>query len=310
MNRSLVLCGVLLASVALLTAFSITSEVPVTKAEGVLKGADFSNEIKAVKDPIIERKCGVQPTKDDVDRMEKDFKAKKARKLAEAEAGGPIKRTTGVINVYFHVIRKGTGIANGDIPQSMIDDQMRVLNNAYAPWGWSFNLAGVDRTTNKKWFAGSAERQMKAALREGSADDLNIYTLNPGGGLLGWATFPSDYSRNPSMDGVVVLYSSLPEGGAVPYDEGDTATHEVGHWMGLYHTFQGGCTGNGDFVSDTAAESSAAFGCPVGRDTCSSPGNDPITNFMDYTDDSCMFEFSTGQDTRMDAMFTTYRDGN
>jgi hypothetical protein len=147
--------------VALLAAFSITSEVPVTKAEGVLKGADFSNEIKAVKDPIIERKCGVQPTKDDVDRMEKDFRAKKARKQAEEEAGFSSKRTTGVINVYFHVINKGSGFANGDVPQTMIDDQMRVLNNAYAPWGWSFVLAEVDRTTNKKWFAGNAERQMK-----------------------------------------------------------------------------------------------------------------------------------------------------
>ena len=119
MNRSLVLCGVLLASVALLATFSITSEVPVTKAEGVLKVADFTNEIKAVKDPVIERKCGVQPTKDDVDRMEKDFRAKKARKQAEEEAGVSTKRTTGVINVYFHVINKGSGFANGDVPQSM-----------------------------------------------------------------------------------------------------------------------------------------------------------------------------------------------
>jgi hypothetical protein len=217
------------------------------------------------------------------------------------------------IDVYFHVINKGSGASNGDISDAMIADQMAVLNAAYASTGYSFNLVSTDRTTNSTWYTAghgtTAEKNMKAALRKGTADDLNIYTSNPGGGLLGWATFPSSYASNKSYDGVVLLHSSLPGGSAAPYNEGDTATHEVGHWLGLYHTFQGGCQKNNDYVDDTPAEKSPAYGCPVGRNTCPSTGVDPIYNFMDYTDDSCMNQFTAGQDARMDSMFTTYRYG-
>ena len=224
--------------------------------------------------------------------------------------------TGGVINVHFHVIRSSTGA--GEVPDSQIQSQINVLNAAYATMGWQFQLASIDRTNNSTWYTlgpgTSAESQAKNALRQGTADDLNIYTANPGGGLLGWATFPSSYNSDPQDDGVVILFSSLPGGSAAPYNLGDTATHEVGHWMGLYHTFQGGCarnTSRGDKVADTPAERSAAFGCPVGRNSCRFlPGNDPITNFMDYTDDSCMNTFTLGQDTRMDSQFTAYRFGH
>jgi hypothetical protein len=219
--------------------------------------------------------------------------------------------TGGTIPVYVHVIRTSAGFSSAT--DQKITAQLQVLNQAYAPTDWSFQRVATSYTNNSTWYTAgpgtTAERQMKTALHQGSADDLNLYLNHMGGGLLGWSTFPSDYASSPAMDGVVVLDDSLPGGTETNYDEGDTATHEIGHWMGLYHTFQGGCSKRNDLVSDTPAEQSAAYQCPVGRDTCRAPGLDPIHNFMDYTYDSCMYEFTTGQDARMDAQFSTYRYG-
>lgn len=253
-----------------------------------------------------------------VDRKLERFLARQGSGGGNAKpggGGGSTPSTTPVsIPVYVHVIHDGV---TGNVSDSAINAQLSVLNASFdgqtggATTRFSFVLAGVTRTLNASWFAMSpgslAEQQAKTALRQGGANALNIYTANPSGGYLGWATFPWSYNSDPDDDGIVILYSSLPGGSAAPYNEGDTATHEVGHWLGLYHTFQGGCSKNNDYVSDTPAERSPAYGCPVGRNTCASAGLDPILNFMDYTDDPCMHQFTTLQASRVSGLFDQYR---
>ncbi len=229
--------------------------------------------------------------------------------------------TGATITVHFNVINNGVGIANGNVPIEQLQAQFEVLREAFDPGdlgtsGIEFVMGNVTRTTNAAWYTmtpGSREEKAaKNALLQGSADDLNIYTANIGDGLLGWATFPSSYARNPKEDGVVLLFSSIPGGVAAPYNLGDTGTHEVGHWLGSHHTFQGGCNERrGDFVSDTPAERSPAFGCPAARDSCTRgvAALDPIHNFMDYTDDSCMNHFTAGQFERNQASWALYREG-
>lgn len=228
------------------------------------------------------------------------------------------------IPVYFHVVYRSDGV--GNISETWLDNQINAMNEHYtgldtpayrtaaSNTSFRFFKAGVTRTQNNTWYAAgpgsSAETQMKNALRAGTADDLNFYT-NSGGGYLGWATFPSSYASQPKKDGVVCYWASLPGSSYAPYNEGDTGTHEVGHWLGLYHTFQGGCNGQGDSVADTPAERSPTYGCPSGnQDTCKTKaGLDPYENFMDYTDDPCMYKFTAGQADRQDTMWSTYRAG-
>ncbi|KAJ3404278.1 hypothetical protein HDV05_007273, partial [Chytridiales sp. JEL 0842] len=188
------------------------------------------------------------------------------------------------IAIYWHVVSRGSGL-EGDIPQSQIEAQIGVLNRAYAGQ-FSFFLASVDRTTNADWFDNAASKNsqnsaMKARLRKGNKASLNIYTTSVKG-LLGYSTFPWEVANALTDDGVVVRYNTLP-GGVAPFNLGYTLVHEVGHWLGLLHTFQGGCDSVGDGIDDTPAQATSTTGCPTGKDTCPGlPGLDPIENYMDY----------------------------
>ncbi len=220
----------------------------------------------------------------------------------------------GRIQVAWHVIHNGS---EGDIPQWQIDAQIAELNRAYSGFyggantRYTFVLASVDRTLSRRWFrmtpGTGLERQAKNALAVDPAHRLNIYSCKPGQNLLGWAVFPWSYPESSPQHGVVIHYGSVPGGYLAPYDLGGTADHEVGHYLGLYHTFQGGCAAPGDQVADTPDEATPTSGCPEGKDTCPTPGLDPIHNYMDYSTDACYTELTAGQDARMDAIVPTYR---
>ena len=253
------------------------------------------------------------------------------RTLIEAQLAAFEQRTLGalrdadedvVVPVHFHVITNASGGGN---VSALLAAQMDVLNAAFAPAGFAFTLASQEVVRNDSWFfaaAGSPEEiEMKAKLRVGGTEALNIYTTN-GDIYLGWATFPHDAKHFPEYDGVVLYWATLPgtgfefpvdpasePDGVISYDQGDTGTHEVGHWLGLYHTFESGCGRNGDRIADTPAEAEPQFFCAQ-RDSCSGkkyPGLDPITNFMDYVDDACMVEFTSDQDRRMGKQWKAYR---
>jgi len=137
---------------------------------------------------------------------------------------------------------------------------------------------------------------------------LNVWTCNLSGGVLGYAQFPGG---SAATDGVVLLYNSVgsmaaPAAGGAPYDLGRTATHEVGHWLNMIHIWGDANCGN-DQVSDTPLHNTANYGCPTypSNSTCTGSPAMMTMNYMDYTDDACMYMFTAGQSTRMNALFAT-----
>ncbi len=134
--------------------------------------------------------------------------------------------------------------------------------------------------------------------------------------IVGYATFPDQLPSQPELDGVVVGAQYFVRS---PVSAGRTATHEVGHWLGLYHPFQGGCSGVnasdcsflGDEVCDTPQSSDPNTVCSGSPNTCiESPVDLPnqVDNYMDYAIGSCVTgQFTQGQKDRMDFFYTTYR---
>lgn len=228
--------------------------------------------------------------------------------MPAAAVGAAPADLTITVPIYFHVITSGT---TGNLTDRQLRGQVAQMIAAYGgsyggpDTGFSFTFGGVNRTNNATWYASKsagAEHAMKRALKIGGDDVLNVYTTS-GGAYLGWAYLPEiTDTAQAYLDGIVMDWRTVPGASneyAGLYDEGDTLVHEAGHWLNLEHTFYGQCNKTGDYVADTPAEKSAAFGCQVGRDTCPAAGLDPVHNYMDYSDDPCLTDFTAGQAQRM-----------
>jgi hypothetical protein len=191
-----------------------------------------------------------------------------------------------------------------------------------SPVVWS-TTPGITRTfstqTNHIYGNPASEVALKAIDYLPSNKYLNVWVVNTisggGGGVAGYATFPGTVPA--TLDGIVIRYTAFgsntsPYGGPWPNalplnDDGKIMSHEVGHWFNLLHTFSGGCAPPGDQVADTPPEAVNRSGCPTTSLTSCTAVNDPIENFMDYTNDPCRFAFTAGQTTRMQAAIGYYR---
>jgi hypothetical protein len=274
-----------------------------------LAGAAAKIDTVFAQNALPGRRCGT-PLPPPSERIQ-------ARRVVDALRAHRINfRGQTVIPVRFHIIHEGQ---QGYLPDRQLKAQIALLNRTYAPANLQFKTVDVNLHENSAWFrhepGTDGEIEMKTELGKDTAGSLNIYTAEPGAGLLGYATFPWWLQESPQLDGVVLHHASLPNASRPwvnqpwPFDLGMTAVHEVGHWAGLYHTFQGGCEAPGDDIADTAFEEFSATGCPL--NTPSSCAGEtrflPVENYMDYSDDACMKHFTPMQYQRMKDMVGYYR---
>lgn len=231
------------------------------------------------------------------------------------------------IPVWVHVIRANDGVT-GEVTDELINSQIDVLNEDYraiinTPGALGndasiqFRLAGVSRYNNSDWFYEDYDYFFMhlGQIAKDPNEYLNIYVKELGY-ILG-VTSPPALSAGQSDDGVVINFRHFGRNaaGAYPYDQGRTTTHEVGHYLGLEHPWglYGGCPNgdipycysNGDLICDTNPQSNEIYGCPFQPESCGSL--DPYTNYMNYTDDACMDQFTVEQIYRMRCFLENYR---
>ena len=238
---------------------------------------------------------------------------------------GLVKQATVTIPVVVNVLYR---TAAENVSDAQIQSQIDVLNrdfnasnsdfNSYIPAeyealkanvGITFTLQAVVRkATNKtSWRTNDdMKKSTKGGINPTSpSNTLNIWVCTLSNGILGYAQFPGGSS---ATDGVVILNTAFGTTGTAkaPFNLGRTATHEVGHWANLRHIWGDATCGN-DQVADTPPHNTANYGCPAQghKSTCTGTPNEMWMNYMDYSDDRCMYMFSTGQKDRMLAVFAT-----
>ncbi|KAJ5888870.1 hypothetical protein N7495_008911 [Penicillium taxi] len=254
-------------------------------------------------------------------------------------AGSEARQSPIEIETWFHIISSRSEVSQ--VSDDMINSQLAILQNAYEDADITYRLRGITRHVNDLWAQNGDDLGMKQAVRQGTYQTLNVYfqtdlrasvgqdgRIDNGGtikpkdlatSVLGFCTLPDpqvNASSSPTdyvKDGCNILAKTMPGGSLDLYNRGGTAIHEIGHWNGLLHTFQGeSCSGDnpGDYIPDTPQQYSPTDGCPVRRDSCPSlPGVDLVHNFMDYSSDVCYESFTPGQIQRMRSMWAAMRAG-
>ncbi|CEM26450.1 unnamed protein product [Vitrella brassicaformis CCMP3155] len=233
--------------------------------------------------------------------------------LARTAAGDTARASPKHTPIFVRFVHLRSGAA-GDVSEQQRMQQVAVLNDAFraANFDFIYHPSNVVNHDNDDWFRMEHKSAEEAAAKRElyRSGFLNIYTVNPPTGTLGWATFPWDFAGAPTMDGVVLHVDTLPGGTNHPFNEGDTGVHEVGHWFGLLHTFQNGCSGEGDEIDDTPAHRFPNWGKPdptAANGACMAGERAPVKNYMNYTDDAWMDNFTPGQVARMQEHAAVYR---
>ena len=308
--------------------FSLFASIAIVVFAACNKNTSTEQEAPELETAVLQRHCasyevlqeqlkadpGLAARMEAIEKFTRDFEKNPAayRLLPDGTMEIPV-----VFNVLYRT-------AAQNVSQAQLQSQVDVLNEDFAAANADYNLTSTynsvksgntgirfvletvkrRKTTKTSWSTNNAMKKSAQGIAPTSpTTKLNIWVCNIGGGILGYAQFPGGSS---ATDGVVLDDNATGRTGtaAAPFNKGRTATHEVGHWLNLRHIWGDATCGN-DQVGDTPLHNTANYGCPAAghKSTCTGTPVEMTMNYMDYTDDACMYMFSVGQKTRMQATY-------